>query len=48
MNRNMLFGQLMNVICRFLTYTVLYFAIIILFYQGEEDTGKTDHYDTEA
>ena len=27
-NRNMVFGQLMNVICRFLTYTVLYFAII--------------------
>ena len=27
-NRNMLFGQSMNVICRFLTYTVLYFAVI--------------------
>ena len=27
-NRNMLFGQAMNVICRFLTYTVLYFAVI--------------------
>ena len=27
-NRNMLFGQAMNVICRFLTYAVLYFAVI--------------------
>ena len=27
-NRNMLFGQASNVICRFLTYTVLYFAVM--------------------